>query len=482
MRLGIKLTALLAALVVVGSAVTLFVVTQITQHHFRDYIADQDAMQARHMAGSFASYFSERGSFSGAEALVERAPRDRRHGERSMMDEMHEMRGSMGDMPMEPAEPERVVLVEEDGTVAVDTSGAPLTEEIAARATEHGVAVMHGEEPVGWVLVGSMIDDSFGPQQEQFLASVRMAVIVSAMTVSLIALLLGSLFLAGLIRPLRHLTAAAQAVASGDLTVPVTTTADDEIGILADTFRSMHDTLAQAEEERRRMFRDLAHELRTPVTLLRGEIEAMLDGIYPVNADSLHSLHQEIAVLDRLIADVRTVSSMDSPGFSVQRSRTDIDSLLERVRKPFQREAADRGIGIAIETEIGLPEIEVDRERIRQVLANLITNAIRHSETADRITLGARRASAETPGVEITVEDNGKGIPEDERRAVFERLYRVDRARSRSTGGSGLGLAVARQIVEAHEGSIAAATADGGGTRVTVFLPLRSGDRVSPER
>ena len=371
-----------------------------------------------------------------------------------------------------PAELERVVLVEENGNVAVDTTDRPLPQDVTARAAEQGAPVMHEDDPVAWVLVGSMIDSSFDPQQERFLASVRTGVIVSAGAVSLIALLFGSLFLAGLIRPLRQLTAAAQAVSTGNLTVPVTTTANDEVGTLADTFRSMRDALAQAEEERRRMFRDIAHELRTPVTLLRGEIEAMLDGIYPVNADSLRSLHQEIAALDRLIADVRTVSSMDSPGFTIERSPTDVAALLERVRNLFQREASNRGISIVIETEPDLPEIQVDRERLRQVFANLVTNAIRHSETAGRITLSTRRAAGDVRGIVIMVEDNGKGIPEDERQAVFDRLYRVDSARSRSTGGSGLGLSVARQIVEAHAGSITATAADGGGARIVVFLPL----------
>jgi len=474
-RLWFKLTALLTTLVVLGSGVTLFVVTQITQHHFRDYIADQDAMRAQHVAMSFASYYRDQGSFTGAEALVERLPRAPGQNGHHMMHEMHgmsETRGSMRHGTIGPAELERVVLVEENGNVAVDTTDRPLPQDVIARAAEQGVPVMHEEEPVGWVLVGSMIDSSFDPQQEQFLASVRTGVIVSAGAVSLIALLFGSLFLAGLIRPLRQLTAAAQAVSTGNLTVPVTTTANDEVGTLADTFRSMRDALAQAEEERRRMFRDIAHELRTPVTLLRGEIEAMLDGIYPVNADSLRSLHQEIAALDRLIADVRTVSSMDSPGFTIERSPTDVAALLERVRNLFQREASNRGISIVIETEPDLPEIQVDRERLRQVFANLVTNAIRHSETAGRITLSTRRAAGDVRGIVIMVEDNGKGIPEDERQAVFDRLYRVDSARSRSTGGSGLGLSVARQIVEAHAGSITATAADGGGARIVVFLPL----------
>ena len=473
-RLWFKLTALLAALVVLGSGVTLFVVTQITQHHFRDYIAEQDAMRAQHIAMNFASYYRDQGSFSGAEALVEQIPRAPGQDEHHMMHEMRgmgEMRGPMRRGMIGPAEPERVVLVQHDGTVAVDTTDDPLPQTVSTRAAEQGVPVMHADAPVGWVLVGSMIDSTFDPQQQQFLASVRMGVVVSAGAVSLIALLFGSLFLAGLIRPLRQLTAAAQAVGAGNLTVPVTTTANDEIGTLADTFRSMRDALAQAEEERRRMFRDIAHELRTPVTLLRGEVEAMLDGIYPVNAESLRSLHQEIAVLDRLISDVRTVSSMDSPGFTIERSPTDIAAVLKRVHELFQREASDRGISIVIETEPDLPEIESDRERLRQVLANLVSNAIRHSETADRITLSARRAAGDARGIEIVVEDNGKGIPEDERIAVFNRLYRVDSARSRSTGGSGLGLSVARQIVEAHAGSIAATEADGGGTRIVVFLP-----------
>ena len=484
-RLWFKLTALLAALVLVGSVVTLFVVTRVTQHHFRDYVADQDMMRAEHLALSFASYYQEQGSFEGAELLVDEPAidwSDRGHGPQSMMhDEMLDRRGMMRHRGMRPVETERIALIEEDGSIAVNTTGEALPNDIGDRASETGVPVMYGDEPVGRLLVGSMIDSGFDPQQERFLASVRMAVMVSAAAVALVALVFGALFLAGLIRPLRQLTAAAQAIAAGDFTAPVTTDVNDEIGTLADTFRSMRDALAQAEEDRRRMFRDIAHELRTPVTLLRGEIEAMLDGVYPVNTESLRSLHQEIGMLDRLIADVRTVSSMDSPSFRIEPSWVEVGALLERVRDAFRREAAEQGISIVLAVEPDLPRIEADAERLKQVLANLVTNAVRHSATADRVTLAARRSHRQVQGLELTVSDNGQGIAAGEREAIFDRLYRVDPARTRSTGGSGLGLAVARQIVEAHGGSIKADEAEGGGTCITVVLPLSPAETPSSQ-
>ena len=471
-RLRFKLTALLVTLVVAGPVVTLFVVGRVTQFHFRDYVAESDAMRAAHLAETLSVYYEREGGFAGAEELIGRALHPPAPDDHRMM--MHEMRRSMAPRMMTPLEPERLLLIEPDGKIAIDTTGASRPEDVIDRGLNEGVPVIHGGGEVGRVLVGSMIDSSFDPRQERFLASVRMGVLVSAVVVAALGLLLGSLILAGLTRPLRELTAAAEAVAAGDLNAPVTAGSHDEVATLAQAFSSMRDALAEAERQRQRMFRDIAHELRTPVAVLRGEIEAMVDGVYEVNKANLQSLQQEIEVLDRLVSDVRTISSMDGADFGVVRAPTEIPALLETVRISFQKQAAERGIRIEVQTDPELPTVPGDEERLMQVFGNLVLNAVRHSQTADRIILQARRTYPPADGVEITVTDNGRGIPEAEREAVFERLYRVDPARSRSTGGAGLGLSLARRIVEAHAGTITAADVDGGGARITVFLPLPS--------
>ncbi|TVR70547.1 MAG: HAMP domain-containing protein [Spirochaetaceae bacterium] len=468
MTLAWKLSVLLATVVLAGSGVTLLAVTHITRHQFLSYVQESDRARARELALLLESYHEERGSFEGVRELL-----NRDHSRDAMTRRMRGMHGTPSPMMLRMAAPERVFLVDRQGRIIADRGYAENVPEEAPphHYREQGVPVEGKGTPLAWVLVGSMIDQSFSPQQERFLGALRRAVLLSALLVAAVAMIAGTAFLSGVVRPLRTLTTGARAIAKGDLTVELPSGGGDEIGELADSFRGMRDSLAAANAQRDRMFRDIAHELRTPVTLLRGEIEAMLDGVYEMNAESLRSLQEEIGVLDRLISDVRLVASLEGRRFA--RDSVEVEALLQRTRTVFSGEARSRGMEIRVRAG-EIPALKADRGRLLQVLSNLLINVFQHGAGATRVDLAAELQGEE---ILLSVSDNGTGVPEEHLPHIFERLYRVNQARTRAAGGSGLGLAIARDLVEAQGGTITAENAPDGGLRVTLSFPIaRSAD------
>ncbi len=289
------------------------------------------------------------------------------------------------------------------------------------------------------------------------------AVLVSA----LVGLLLSRTFL----RPLRELTSAVTAMKQGALEQRVTVRTRDELGALATAFNDMSAQIARANHLRRQMTADIAHDLRTPLTVITGYLEGMRDGTLKPTLPRFETMYSEAIQLQRLIDDLRTLSLADAGELPLMRSAVDARDLLEQVKAAFDPAAAEKGIALALDIPLTpIPSAHIDRERMTQVLANLVTNALRYAK--GNITL---RASSHPTMVQITVEDDGVGIAADKLPFIFERFYRADDSRSAPTiGQSGLGLAIARSIVEAHGGAIHAASRLNQGTIISIQLPLAS--------
>jgi signal transduction histidine kinase len=283
---------------------------------------------------------------------------------------------------------------------------------------------------------------------------------------------LGILFLVGLVAganfvlrrmsaPLDDLLEASARVAQGDYSRPVSERGSRDMRALTRAFNSMMGRL-QAENERRRiLLADVSHELRTPLTILRGNIEGLQDGLYTADETRLRALLEEISILERLVEDLRTLSLAESGALTLKRANTDLVVLLGESAAAFQAGAA------RIQTEFsgdGLPA-EVDAFRLRQVVDNLLSNAVRHSPPGETIFLRLRQTGGR---VEIEVEDRGPGIAPQDLPHVFERFYK-----GRDSGGMGLGLAIAKYLVEAHGGSIEAASPPGKGALLRVVLPVK---------
>ena len=264
--------------------------------------------------------------------------------------------------------------------------------------------------------------------------------------------------------PLRDLIDAAQRVEAGDLTPRVRQRGPRELRALARAFNSMLDRLLRSERQRRQLLADVTHELRTPVAVLQGNLEGMLDGVYPADAEHLTPLLEETRMLARLIDDLRTLSLAESGVLVLHREPTDLGVLLGEVAAAFRAQAESAGVELRAEVPDDCPLVEIDPLRLREVLVNLVSNALRHTPRGGEVRISA---SLDSGRLRLSVADNGTGIAPEDLPHIFERFYKTA-----DSSGSGLGLAIARNLVLAHGGEIAAESAPGAGTTIRITLPL----------
>jgi signal transduction histidine kinase len=283
----------------------------------------------------------------------------------------------------------------------------------------------------------------------------------------------------GISRPLAQLTAATRALASGDLAVRVPERAPGEVGELATAFNTMAAEMARADRQRRNLTADVAHELRTPLSVIRGKLEGVLDGVYPATADHLAPVLEETRLLTRLVEDLQLLALADAGQLPLEKRPADVADLLRDAQVNFGPQAEDRGVALEVQIPAGLPAVSIDPRRVAQVLGNLVTNALRHTPKGGRITLAAQAGEGE---VVVSVADTGAGIPAEELPYLFERFWRGEKSRSRAGGGSGLGLAIARQLVELHGGTIQVESPPGQGARFWFALPYLVGTQIDTDR
>ncbi len=291
---------------------------------------------------------------------------------------------------------------------------------------------------------------------------------LNGLVAALLALVLVQFLAHGMTFPLRQMVTAARAMAQGDYSRRVTATSRDEVGELARAFNSMAGDLEQAERMRRDLVANASHDLRTPIGALRAQLENLVDGVEPAERPVLEDLLRQVERLGELVEQLLDLSKLESGTVLLERASVDAGGLLERVAADWRPHAAERSVTLAVEARGGGSTVDADEQRLRQVLENLVANAIRHSPAGGTVAL---RASSRNGSVRFEVEDEGPGIPPDEAERVFERFYRSDRARSTDDGGSGLGLAIARWIVDLHGGSISVDPSARPGCRIVVELP-----------
>ncbi len=253
-----------------------------------------------------------------------------------------------------------------------------------------------------------------------------------------------------------------------DLSPRVPVEGRDEVAALARAFNGMADRIAAEERVRRQLFADVAHELRHPLAVLKGRLDMMQDGSAPVDAEQVLHLQDGVIALTRLVSDLRDLSLAEVGQLSLQVESVDVGALIGDLRENMDPVAADRGVTLAADVAAGLRPVAADPDRMRQVLVNLLANALQHTPTGGRVDV---RVTAAGRQVVVEVADTGPGIPAEDLPHIFDRFYRTDQSRSRDTGGSGLGLAIVRSLVTLQGGTVDVTSEVGAGTRFRVTMP-----------
>jgi signal transduction histidine kinase len=274
--------------------------------------------------------------------------------------------------------------------------------------------------------------------------------------------------------PVGDLIEASGRVEQGDFSTRVPETGPREVRALARAFNNMSARLEEVEQQRRSALADVSHELRTPLTVIQGNLEALLDGVYPADAAHLEPILAETRMLERLVEDLRTLTLAEAGSLVLHREPTDVGALLTDVATSHRSQADQSGINLTVVVADQLPTLDIDPARIREVVANLLTNALRHTPRDGMVEVSAAPAD---DGVKVTVRDTGSGIAPDQLERIFDRFYR-----SPDSPGSGLGLAIAKSLVEAHGGVMTAASGDAGGATIRFTLPRigSSGHALDP--
>jgi len=365
---------------------------------------------------------------------------------------------------------QRIILTDTSGVVVADSQGHSLGEQYAPDSPGTPIAPMMRGDPLGTLYISS------GPSPEVDFASLHIVYravgryfLWGGLVAVAIAFLFTFLMSRRILAPIKALTLTARRLGQGDFSQRVQFEGKGEVAELAQAFDSMASDLERDEQLRRNMVADVAHELRTPLSNLRGYLEAVRDGVIKPDADAIRSLDEEASLLSRLVDDLQELSLAEAGELKMDCQTEDIAKLIKRTVTAVQAQAAAKGLSVSIELPDKLPAVNIDSNRIGQVLRNLLENAIAHTTEGDAITVTARQRDN---WVEVSVTNTGEGISAEDLPNIFERFYRVDKSRARATGGSGLGLTIAKRLVEAHGGKIEAQSERGKGSRFAFTIPV----------
>lgn len=363
-------------------------------------------------------------------------------------------------------------LVDTGYRALLPTFGIDVGQVVPQERIQNPVAVQVDGQTIAWILPDTKNEFKLNAEEELFLQRTTLAIGLAAGAGVLIAVAMGFVLAGGILRPIRRLTQASQALAAGDLKQEVPVTSQDEIGLLTTTFNQMSADLARADAQRKQMTADITHDLSTPLQIISGYIEMLEEGGVQLTPQRIEIIKTEIGHLRRLVDDMGILTQVEAGGLEIQLQPVQPAALLERIRSAFQPIAARQGVELALDVPPALPNILADEGRMLQVLKNLVDNALRYTPQGGRITLGAACGAQ----VELRVQDSGSGIEPEDLPYVFDRFYRADKARGGHSGKAGLGLAICKALVTAQGGTIAAELAGRGqGTAMVMrFAPVKA--------
>ena len=370
----------------------------------------------------------------------------------------------------------RIVVNTPDGRLVADSHTRYNQPFVAPRTGRLNFPIVARGQEVASVIVAPnvTVEGAPEPTPSRVASALNRSLLWTGLAAGFGGLLLVSVVSRRVLTPVRRLTSAARRLGQGDLSQRVSAPGHDEIGDLGRTFNSMAEELERAEQQRRNLMADVAHELRSPLSNIQGYLEALRDGLVEPDATTIDAISRQTSLLSHLVEDLRVLALAEAGVLRLDLAPASLQEVLHDAVDSFRPRAQAKGIDLSLDVATGLPTVEMDRARIAQVLGNLMDNAITHTPDGGRVTVSA--GVVDGAKARVTIADSGAGIPPEDIPLVFERFYRVDPSRSRATGGAGLGLTIARQLVESHGGRIFAESTPGEGSRFIFELPLEASD------
>lgn len=361
-----------------------------------------------------------------------------------------------------------VLVIDANNIVIADQRG----ELVGQQVKEEGLVkeIINDGRVVGKVMIIRDKPSPFINIEQNFMESFRKSIILGSLLTIIIAVLLSLILSRHITKPLEQLMEGIQRVRSGDKTNRIKIETKDEFEKIGNAFNEMTEQLRKNEEARRTLVADVAHELRTPLSVLQGQLELIQDGVLPLNQENTAKLNDEVLRLSRLVNDLQQVSLAEAGKLPLKLSETNISELINDVIFNFQFLAEEKGIKIIYNNSIVNRKIKIDRDRIKQVLINLIGNALKSTGENGKIVITSEEIEEK---LIVSIQDTGIGIAKEHLPYIFDRFYRTDTGRNREAGGSGLGLAITKGYVEAHNGTITVESELGKGTTFTFSLPYQ---------
>ena len=442
-RLSFQTKVLVSFVLVIALTIGLgyLLINRSVSRAFTDFAQRNLRNQGGVVVQFLSDYYAVRGSFAGLQQLL-----------------------------LQTRQPFPFLLADQNGIVLASPDPRYLGEQITSQDLAEGLPV----EAVGQV-VGTLVPQPRIPRagilEQGFLRAVTRGLFIAAWLAALAGVVLAILLLRQFALPMKRLDQAAREIARGDLAKRVKVTSHDELGHLAESFNAMAESLQKAETTKRQMIADVAHELRTPITIVRAGLEGLRDGVLRPTTENFAALHDKVLLTTRLVADLQELALADAGALSLHLEDCDLRPILGRIRATIGAQLEDDRVRLIIDTSADAPTVRADPQRVEQVLLNLLSNASRYTPADGTIRVSLEREGSER--VKVSVCDTGPGLDREDLARVFERFYRSDR--SRAGGGAGLGLSIAKALVEAQGGSIWAESAVGGGACFRFTLPTSQG-------
>lgn len=454
--LTIKLVLAFLLTSVAGVVLASLFIRQFVSREFNNYVVEQ---QRTNFIATVSNYYEANGSWNGLDQWLRNSFANRSNAR------LPDTNFPPHNMPFD-----RFSLVDPSGIVVTPFDNYAVGQHVNQEIVAQGIPIGIDGRTIG-IVITSGADVFRNAPEARYLERTDQALAIAAAVMIGVALVLGVLLARLITRPVREITAAAQKIATGDLQQQVPVRSQDELGVLAAQFNAMSADLAHATDLRRQMTADVAHDLRTPLTVISGYLEALRDQVLKPTPERFATMYGETQFLLHLVDDLHTLSLADAGEMRLNRQAVAPCQLLRRVEETYRHVAEQNEVMLRVRCADDVPELCVDVEQMTRVLSNLVSNALRYTAPGGQISLTARRAPAH---VQLVVADTGSGIETDHLPSIFERFYRADSSRQQETGGSGLGLAIVKSIVEAHGGEVSVESEVEHGTAFMITLPIRA--------